>query len=90
MNIHILSDEKEPAEIRYVSVNTDTRRYDLAIISSETLKEKGEVILMDQQGTRYTRISKHKIEDSEYLAHAFNVNEYESDEIYEFLKDVLE
>ncbi len=90
LNIDIISDVKEEAELRYVSVKTDTRRYDLILLTSERLNQKGEVVIIDDQGSRYTKVHKDKIEDSEYLAHAFNVNEYESDEIYQFLKEVLE
>ncbi|RPF50326.1 SAV0927 family protein [Aquisalibacillus elongatus] len=90
MNFEILSDEREQAELRYVCVRTETRRYDLILMTSESLNEKNEVVLIDYQGSRYTKIHKNKIEDSEYLAHAFNVNEYESEEIYAFLKEVLE
>ncbi|WP_369404927.1 SAV0927 family protein [Piscibacillus salipiscarius] len=76
--------------MRYVCAKTNTRRYDLIILTSESLEEKGEVVIIDDQGSRYTKVRKNKIQDSEYLAHAFNVNEYESDEIYQFLKQVLE
>ncbi|GEL77883.1 SAV0927 family protein [Tenuibacillus multivorans] len=89
MDIHFLSDVTEQAEVRYISMHTETRRYDVAVLTSPRLEEKNEVVFIDLQGPRYTKINKNHIEDSEYLAHAFNVNEYESDEIYEILNQIL-
>lgn len=90
MEFQIISDEKESAQLRYICAKTNTRRYDLIMLTSESLDKKGEVVIIDDQGSRYTKIHKDKIENSEYLAHAFNVNEYEADEIYDFLKHVIE
>ncbi|MBB6453444.1 hypothetical protein HNQ94_001893 [Salirhabdus euzebyi] len=84
---HFLYDDKENAEIRFVSFMGDSKRYDLAIIT--TNKYYGKKVVLNLLGNRFAILGPDDLEDHHYLAHAYNLTEIEADELRDFLIEVV-
>ena len=86
-NVNKIKDETESTSVRYVSFSTEFRRYDFAFFESETIDDK--VFILDLQSSHYTTVKKDELKSPKYYAHHFRVNEYEAEEIFEYLKENL-
>ncbi|SES65316.1 Protein of unknown function [Salinibacillus kushneri] len=82
-----LYDEKEQADIRYVSFMGQDSRYDLAIITTD--RYYGKKLIMDLLGSRFAIIGEDDLKEEGYLEHAFNLSEIEAEELREFLFEVI-
>lgn len=80
-------DEQEETQTRFVSFMGEYHRYDLAITS--TNRFQGKKIVMDLQGSHYAILGHDNVEESGYLEHVFNLSEVETEELREFLKEVI-
>ncbi|MBR7553572.1 SAV0927 family protein [Allobacillus sp. GCM10007491] len=85
--VNMIKDETENTSVRYVSFSTEFRRYDFAFFESAMIDDK--VVIIDLQSSHYTTVKKDELKSPQYYAHHFRVNEYEAEEIFEYLKDTL-
>ncbi|WP_188206591.1 SAV0927 family protein [Alkalibacillus aidingensis] len=83
-----LSDQTEQAQIRYVSFMGDSRRYDIAIVKSDQQQDKS--LIIDLQRSRYTEVHDRDIEDIDYFCHFLHLNNYEAEELQEYLTNVFD
>ncbi|WP_102028531.1 DUF3055 domain-containing protein [Salirhabdus sp. Marseille-P4669] len=82
-----LYDEKENADIRFVSFMGNASRYDLAIIKTD--KYYGKSIVLDIQGNRFAIIGQDDLNEKGYLEHAFQLTEIQGEELHAFLSEII-
>lgn len=82
-----LYDEQEETSTRFVSFMGEAHRYDLAIMTTD--RYYGKKLVIDIQGSHYAIIGQDDVEEPGYLEHAFNLNEFEAEELREFLREVI-
>ncbi|PKR78100.1 hypothetical protein CEY16_09290 [Halalkalibacillus sediminis] len=82
-----LINETKQVDIRYISFMGELRRYDLAIMKNPS--NLSEYVIIDLDGSRYTKVRPEQLHDGDFFCHAFNVNEYQAEELYSYIKDFL-
>lgn len=82
-NTFFLYDDIEHTRTRFVSFVGRSNRFDLAIVRSERFYGKSLVISI--QNGRCAIIGQDDLEEEGYIAHAFDLNEEEAQELTEFL-----
>jgi hypothetical protein len=84
---HFLYDETENTRTRFVAFIGETRRFDLAVMSSDHFY--GKKIVIDIQSGRSAIIGDDDLEEPGYLEHAYGISEEEAGELKEFLYQVV-
>ncbi len=82
-----LYDDQEDTSTRFVSFMGESHRYDLAIMTTD--RYYGKKFVIDLQGSHYAIIGQDDVEEPGYLEHAFNLTEVETEELREFLRQVV-
>lgn len=82
-----LYDEQEETNTRFVSFMGESHRYDLAIMTTD--RYYGKKIIIDLQGSHYAIVGQDDVEEPGYLEHAYNLSEFEAEELREFLREVI-
>ena len=87
MERFFLYDDVEDTKTRFVSFAGEKLRYDLAILQSGRFF--GKVLVMDIQFGRFAIIGPDDVEEPGYLEHVYNRTEDETEELREYLRELL-
>ena len=87
MERFFLYDDVEDTKTRFVSFAGQKLRYDLAILQSGRFF--GKVLVMDIQFGRFAIIGPDDVEEPGYLEHVYNRTEDETEELREYLRELL-
>jgi hypothetical protein len=87
MERFFLYDQKETANIRFVSFMGESQRYDLAILQTD--RYYGKQLILNLQSNQYAIIGRDDLDESGYLEHVFQLNEEEGNELRSFLYEVV-
>lgn len=82
-----LYDHIENANIRYVSFQGETSRFDLAII--QTNQFYGKSLVLDLQGKNYAIIGEDDLKEEGYLEYAFSLTAEHAQELKAFLLQTI-
>lgn len=82
-----LYDFQEETKIRFVSFLGETRRFDLAILTTENYF--GKMIILEIQKNRFAIMGQDDLEEEGYLEEAFSLKAEEAAELKEFLSSIL-
>ncbi|GAE92879.1 hypothetical protein JCM21714_1901 [Gracilibacillus boraciitolerans JCM 21714] len=82
-----LLDNNEESSTRFISFKGDTERFDLAIISSKSLKN--DFLVMDLNSNKYSKVNAATIDKANYLEHAFQYNEMEAEDFRFYVRPLL-
>lgn len=82
-----LYDFQEETKIRFVSFLGETRRFDLAVLTTENYF--GKMIILEIQKNRFAIMGQDDLEEEEYLEEAFSLKPEEAAELKEFLSSIL-
>ncbi|WP_280769406.1 DUF3055 domain-containing protein [Salipaludibacillus daqingensis] len=82
-----LYDEAEDTKSRYVSFMGENQRFDLVIIT--TNRYFGKKLVLNMQSSRYAVIGTDDLEEEGYLESVFQLDEEDSQELREFLYEVI-
>lgn len=82
-----LYDFQEETKIRFVSFLGETRRFDLAVLTSENYF--GKMIILEIQKNRFAIMGQDDLEEEGYLEEAFSLKPEEAAELKEFLSSIL-
>lgn len=80
-------DETEETRTRFVGFIGVTKRFDLAITSSNHFY--GKMLVHDIQTGRSAIIGKDDLEEEGYLEHAYQLSEEEAEELLGFLEQII-
>lgn len=84
---HFLYDFQEETKIRFVSFIGDTRRFDLAILTTDHFF--GKMIILEIQKNRFAIMGNEDLEEENSLEEAFALNTDEASELKEFLTSLF-
>lgn len=87
MERFFLYDDVEDTKTRFVSFAGKTQRYDLAILQSGRFF--GKVLVLDIQFNRFAIIGADDVEEPGYLEHVYNRTEIETEDLREYLRELL-
>lgn len=87
MERFFLYDDLEDTKTRFVSFAGKLQRYDLAILQSSRFF--GKVLVLDIQFGRFAIIGADDVEEPGYLEHAYNRTEAETEDLREYLRELL-
>ena len=87
MERFFLYDDVEDTKTRFVSFAGKTQRFDLAILQSSRFF--GKVLVLDIQFNRFAILGADDIEEPGYLEHAYSRTEAETDDLREYLRELL-
>ncbi|MBO8176273.1 DUF3055 domain-containing protein [Aeribacillus pallidus] len=87
MERFFLYDQKETANIRFVSFMGESQRYDLAILQTD--RYYGKQLILNLQSNQYAIIGRDDLDEPGYLEHVFQLNEEEGNELRSFLYEVV-
>ncbi len=87
MERFFLYDDVEDTKTRFVSFAGKTQRYDLAILQSSRFF--GKVLVLDIQFGRFAIIGADDVEEPGYLEHVYNRTEEETEDLREYLRELL-
>ena len=87
MERFFLYDDVEDTKKRFVSFAGKTQRYDLAILQSSRFF--GKVLVLDIQFGRFAIIGSDDVEEPGYLEHVYNRSEAETEDLREYLRELL-
>lgn len=87
MERFFLYDDVEDTKTRFVSFAGKTQRYDLAILQSSRFF--GKVLVLDIQFGRFAIIGADDVEEHGYLEHVYNRTEEETEDLREYLRELL-
>ncbi len=87
MERFFLYDDVEDTKTRFVSFAGKKLRYDLAILQSGRFF--GKVLVMDIQFGRFAILGPDDVEEPGYLEHVYNRTEDETEELREYLRELL-
>ncbi|MCH7323020.1 MULTISPECIES: DUF3055 domain-containing protein [Solibacillus] len=87
MERFFLYDDVEDTKTRFVSFAGKTQRYDLAILQSSRFF--GKVLVLDIQFGRFAIIGADDVEEPGYLEHAYNRTEVETEDLRDYLRELL-
>lgn len=82
-----LYDDKEETQTRFVSFMGENTRFDLAIVTTE--RYYGKKLVLDIQRGRFAIIGQDDLAEEGYIAHAFQINEEDAEELTDFLREVV-
>lgn len=82
-----LYDETENVNTRFVSFTGETVRFDLIILT--TNRFYGKKVVINIQNGRSAIIGHDDLDEEGYLAHAFNLNDEEAEDLHAFLATVI-
>ena len=82
-----LYDHVEKGDIRYVSFQGETSRFDLAII--QTNQFYGKSLVLDLQGKNYAIIGEDDLKEDGYLEYAFSLSTEHAEELKTFLLQTI-
>lgn len=82
-----LYDFQEETKIRFVSFLGETRRFDLAVLTTENYF--GKMIILEIQKNRFAIMGQDDLEEEGYLEEAFSLKPEEAAELKEFLSSIL-
>lgn len=82
-----LYDFQEETKIRFVSFLGETRRFDLAVLTTENYF--GKMIILEIQKNRFAIMGQDDLKEEEYLEEAFSLKPEEAAELKEFLSSIL-
>lgn len=82
-----LYDEAEQTNTRFVSFIGQSKRFDLAIIS--THRFYGKLLILDLQSNRFAIIGTDDLEEPGYLEQIYQLSEEEADELRQFVYTLL-
>lgn len=86
--LDFLSDSTEQTSTRFVTMVTPRlHRFDLAITT--TSRFYGKKLVIDMQSGISAIIGPDDLEEEGFLAHRYRLNEEQSQELYEFLSEVI-
>lgn len=78
-----LYDEREQTNTRFVSFIGETKRFDLAITT--TNRFYGKLLILDLQANRFAIIGTDDLEEPGYLEHVYQLSEQEAEELRQFI-----
>lgn len=87
IDFDLLYDEAEQPQVRYVSFFGETKRFDLAIVS--TTRYYGKKLVLDLQGNRFAIIGSDDLDEPGYLEEAYMLEEEEATELKQYLYTVV-
>lgn len=87
MERFFLYDDVEDTKTRFVSFAGKTQRYDLAILQSGRFF--GKVLVLDIQFGRFAIIGADDVEEPGYLEQVYNRTETETEDLREYLRELL-
>mgnify|MGYP000697265624 FL=1 len=87
MERFFLYDDVEDTKTRFVSFAGKTQRFDLAILQSSRFF--GKVLVLDIQFNRFAILGSDDIEEPGYLEHAYNRTEADTEDLREYLRELL-
>lgn len=87
MERFFLYDDVEDTKTRFVSFAGKTQRFDLAILQSGRFF--GKVLVLDIQFGRFAIIGADDVEEPGYLEHVYNRSEADTEDLREYLREVL-
>lgn len=87
MERFFLYDDVEDTKTRFVSFAGKTQRYDLAVLQSSRFF--GKVLVLDIQFGRFAIIGADDVEEPGYLEHVYNRTEVETEDLREYLRELL-
>lgn len=80
-------DDTEDTRTRFVGFIGETKRFDLALTSSNRFY--GKMLVHDIQTGRSAIIGKDDLEEDGYLEHAYKLSEEEAAELHGFLEQII-
>jgi hypothetical protein len=80
-------DETEETRTRFVGFIGETKRFDLALTSSQRFF--GKTLVHDIQNGRSAIIGRDDLEEEGYLAYVYQLTDEEADELHQFLEQVI-
>ncbi|SHM92915.1 SAV0927 family protein [Gracilibacillus kekensis] len=80
-------DEKEPSNTRFISFKGGSERFDLAIITANSLGD--DYIILDMNSNKYSRLNTETIDQPNYVEHALQYNEMEAEDFRAYIKPLL-
>ncbi|ATP41571.1 cytosolic protein [Solibacillus sp. R5-41] len=87
MERFFLYDDVEDTKTRFVSFAGKTQRYDLAIVQSGRFF--GKVLVLDIQFGRFAIIGADDVEEEGYLEQVYNRSELDTEDLREYLRELL-
>lgn len=87
MERFFLYDDVEDTKTRFVSFAGKTQRYDLAILQSGRFF--GKVLVLDIQFGRFAIIGADDVEEEGYLEQVYNRSEADTEDLREYLRELL-
>ncbi len=87
MERFFLYDDVEDTKTRFVSFAGKSQRYDLAILQSSRFF--GKVLVLDIQFGRFAIIGADDVEEPGYLEHVYNRTEADTEDLREYLRELL-
>ena len=87
MERFFLYDDVEDTKTRFVRFAGKTQRYDLAVLQRSCFF--GKVLVLDIQFGRFAIIGADDVEEPGYLEHVYNRTEEETEDLREYLRELL-
>ncbi|WP_058306830.1 SAV0927 family protein [Gracilibacillus massiliensis] len=87
IKLSYFKNEQEPSDTRFISFKGASERFDLAIITSNSLGK--DYIILDMNSNKYSRLNLDTIDQPNYVEHAFQYNEMEAEDFRAYLKPLL-
>lgn len=82
-----LYDETEETNARFVGFIGDTKRFDLAIVTSDRFF--GKLLVHDIQNGRSAIIGPDDLKEEGYLEYAYQLSKEEAEELHSFLEQII-
>lgn len=82
-----LYDDEEQSQVQFVGFVGEHSRYDLMLIQTD--RHYGKTLVLNMQNNKFGIIGTDDIEEEGYIAHILGVTQEESDEIIEYLNQVI-
>ena len=83
-----LYDDEEQSQVQFVGFVGEHSRYDLMLVQTD--RHYGKTLVLNMQTNKFGIIGTDDIEEEGYIAHILGVSQEESDEIIEYLNQVIQ
>ena len=83
-----LYDDEEQSQVQFVGFVGEHSRYDLMLVQTD--RHYGKMLVLNMQTNKFGIIGTDDIEEEGYIAHILGVSQEESDEIIEYLNQVIQ
>ncbi len=83
-----LQDDEEQSQAQFVGFVGEHSRYDLMLIQTD--RHYGKTLVLNLQTNKFGIIGTDDIEEEGYIAHILGVSQEESEEIIEYLNQVIQ